>query len=254
MPQAGHPLSIAPGVTEHYDRHLGPMYAWMVGDFAAACHATAEYFDAVDLYPRSTRVAVDLGCGHGMQAIPLARRGYSVTAIDTCGHLLDTLRREAAGLPIKTVHADLRRFPDHLACKADAIVCMGDTLTHLASLDDVVALLVAVSTTLAPNGTFCTSFRDYSAQGAGRSRFIPVRSDDKRKLGCLLEYDPETVHTYDVLTTRRPGGWTMSVSSYDKLRLQPGWVIEAASACGLQLRHETRARGMFHFAFDRRAA
>jgi len=64
--------------------------------------------------------------------------------------------REAAGLPIKAVHADLRRFPSHLDAKADAIVCMGDTLTHLATLDDVVSLLVAVSATLALPGGILT--------------------------------------------------------------------------------------------------
>ncbi|REK06721.1 MAG: methyltransferase domain-containing protein [Planctomycetota bacterium] len=251
MPRAEHP---APGVAEHYDRHLGPVYSWMVGDFAAACQSTAEYFDAIDLRPFSTRVAVDLGCAHGLQAIPLARRGYAVTAIDTCRHLLDTLSTHADGLPIKAVHDDLRNFAGHVEGPVDAIVCMGDTLTHLATMDEVVALLVAVSARLAPGGTFCASFRDYSAALVGPSRFIPVRSDDERICTCFLEFDSQTVHVYDMLYDRKPGGWTMSVSSYDKLRLSPGWVIDAAGACGLELRHEAKSRGMLHFAFEHRAA
>ncbi len=56
----------------------------------------------------SSSVAVDLGCGHGLQSVALARRGYRVIAIDTCPLLLRQLEVRAASLPVQTIQVDIR--------------------------------------------------------------------------------------------------------------------------------------------------
>jgi len=126
---------------EHYDRHLGHFYAWMVGDFDVASSAATRYFESLRLSPRGNRVAVDLGSGHGVQTLPLARAGFEVVAIDTCRELLDELETRAGDLTVRPVRDDLLHFPRHLDGNAEVIICMGDTLTHLASVDEVTTLL-----------------------------------------------------------------------------------------------------------------
>ena len=71
-------------VREHYDEHLGPIYEWMAGPFESACLPSSRLFERLGLQPGSSGVAVDLGCGHGLQALPLAKRGYRVIAVDSC--------------------------------------------------------------------------------------------------------------------------------------------------------------------------
>jgi 2-polyprenyl-3-methyl-5-hydroxy-6-metoxy-1,4-benzoquinol methylase len=69
--------------TDHYVKHLGPVYCWMVGDLQTASVRAVSELDALGL-PREARgSAVDLGAGFGLYALPLARRGYNVTAIDS---------------------------------------------------------------------------------------------------------------------------------------------------------------------------
>ena len=56
----------------HYRTHLGPVYAWMLGDMDAAFARGAREIDDLPL-PVALGVAVDLGAGLGMHAVPLAR-------------------------------------------------------------------------------------------------------------------------------------------------------------------------------------
>jgi 2-polyprenyl-3-methyl-5-hydroxy-6-metoxy-1,4-benzoquinol methylase len=88
-----------------------------------------------------------------MHAIPLARRGFSVVAIDSYKPLLHELASRAGSLPIRTVNADLLDFRLH-AKTADVITCMGDTLTHLPSQASVATLFRGVAARLRPGGVF----------------------------------------------------------------------------------------------------
>lgn len=54
-----------------------------------------EVLELLDRLPRGARV-LDLGCGDGRNAIPLARAGHRVTAIDRSRPALAALRRAAA--------------------------------------------------------------------------------------------------------------------------------------------------------------
>src|SRR5690606_8412084 len=78
-------------------------------------------------------LAVDLGAGFGMHTLPLAKAGHEVIAVDTSDLLLEELATRAQGLRVRAVVGDLMSFPQHLPTgrRADLILCMGDTLTHL---------------------------------------------------------------------------------------------------------------------------
>jgi 2-polyprenyl-3-methyl-5-hydroxy-6-metoxy-1,4-benzoquinol methylase len=67
---------------DHYDKVLSDVYSWMAGGFDIAVQRNAEFFIEHSLSPGGSGIAVDLGSGCGFQSIPLARAGYSVTAID----------------------------------------------------------------------------------------------------------------------------------------------------------------------------
>lgn len=231
-------------VTEHYENHLAPVYLWMAGGFDAAVARGESELDAVCPQPSNGFTAVDLGAGFGMHAIPLARRGYSVTAVDSSPTLLNVLQEHTGTLPIRTVKDDLLAFQKHLDAEARLILCMGDTLTHLPDRSFVERLFSLVAESLHRDGTFITTFRDYTSPLAGEDRFIPVRSDDHRILTCFLEYFPDYVAVHDVLQERMGSAWQQRVSAYRKLRLSPAWVAEALQDRGFTVRIEPGLAGM----------
>ena len=236
---------------EHYSEHLAPIYSWRVGDFESACDSQAEFFDELGLRPSTSGIAVDLGCGHGLQSVPLAQRGFKVVAVDTSQILLDELSERSAGLRIRIIREDLLRFATHVTSPVDVILCMGDTLTHLPSVEEVKGLLDSAARWLGPHGSLILSFRDYaSSELKGVDRFIPVRSDESRIHTCFLESVADVVHVHDIIHTRSSDGWTMAVSSYPKLKLPPSTVVRRATVAGLVLVHQSNRRGMVHLAFQ----
>ncbi len=232
-------------VSEHYDRHLGPVYTWMIGDPDAAMKRNLEELRQLGVTPGVTGVALDLGAGPGLHAVPLARLGFSVLAFDNCGALVEELRLRSEGLSIQPIQADLQAFRGHHPGSADVVLCMGDTLTHLPSLPAVEALLSDIAAALSSPGIFVTTFRDYTSPPlAASDRFILVRADEHRILTCFLEYGDEVVTVSDLLHERMGEGWRLSVSSYPKLRIAPDWVGERLAALGLAVRIDRLERGM----------
>jgi SAM-dependent methyltransferase len=235
-------------VQQHYDHHLGPIYDWMIGDFAAAMERQREQFQRIGLATGNGRTAVDLGAGSGLQSLPLAESGYQVLALDACQTLLNTLasRAQSAGLTsLRTACDDLIHFRRHLSGQAEVIVCMGDTLAHLPSRTVVAGLLREVAEALAPGGLFVATLRDCTSHElVGTQRFIPVRSDSDRILTCFLEYFPDHIRVHDLVHQRSGGEWHLAVSVYRKLRLSGDWLLQELRSHGLVCTMETSESGM----------
>jgi SAM-dependent methyltransferase len=216
----------------------------MVGGVEHALQAGQSEIDDLRLDLPANALVVDLGAGFGMHAIPLARAGARVLAIDSSEKLLAELARHAAGLAVTAVCDDLLSFRTHLTGKASAILCMGDTLTHLPEHTHVDFLVQEVHEALSPGGQFVLTFRDYSQPLEGEARFVPVHSDERRILSCFLEYEDDTVVVHDILHERAGDAWETRVSSYRKLRLAPERVVASLETIGFETRALQGARGM----------
>lgn len=241
-------------VTDHYQRLLAPIYLWMAGGAENALALGASDLAALGVVPSPGGAALDLGAGFGMHAIPLARLGYSVTAVDSSSLLLSELDRLGPGLGIQRVEADLLDFESNVTTPQMLILCMGDTLTHLPSPADVNLLCSRIARALVPGGRLVTTFRDYSRPAAGDSRFIPVRSDTSRIHTCFLEGAGDRVLVHDIIHERMENGaWNMRVSHYPKLRLHPDAVVSALEKMGLDVTRGPGPRGMVQISAVRRA-
>jgi 2-polyprenyl-3-methyl-5-hydroxy-6-metoxy-1,4-benzoquinol methylase len=94
-----------------------------------------------------------------MHAIPMAQDGASVVAIDSSPLLLRTLDGLRGGAPVRGVCDDLLAFPDHLTEPPEAILCMGNTITHLPDAGAVASLVRNAAVMLSWGGAFVVSLR-----------------------------------------------------------------------------------------------
>ena len=84
---------------------------------------------------------MDLGAGSGSQSIPLAKLGFSVTAIDFSTKLLNELKQSAGNLNISVVEDNILNFQNYGKKNSELIVCMGDTITHFEHVNQVEELI-----------------------------------------------------------------------------------------------------------------
>lgn len=204
---------------EHYDKHLGKVYSWMQGDFDTRMGEQKDLFLRHSVKPEGTGLAFDLGAGHGLQSVALATLGFHVQAVDFNNDLLAELKHNSKNLPIETTAADVMDFLSDTTQQPELIVCMGDTLTHFASIGDVVRIINRASDLLPERGKFIVSYRDLSTERVGPDRFLQVKSDAGRIMSCFLEYFPDKVIVYDIILENAAGTWKQTVSSYPKLRI-----------------------------------
>jgi SAM-dependent methyltransferase len=238
-------------VAEHYDSLLADIYSWMFGGFDQGIANNAAFFERHDVRPRRSGVAIDLGAGCGFQAIPLARRGFRVTAIDLDRKLLAELDRQRGAARVKTVAGDLLCFDEFLDGPVELVICMTDTLLHLGTEADVAQLFAKVYAALEPGGRFIATFRDLSAPLEGLDRFIPVRSDDTTILCCFLEYETATVKVHDLVYRRTGSGWQLAKSFYRKLRLSADRTRQLLEAAGFGTLQSTVDNGLMTMVAQR---
>jgi SAM-dependent methyltransferase len=114
------------------------------GDIAALRHASV----------------LEIACGTGLVAIPVARRGLAVTGTDISPAMLEHARRKSveSGLDVDWVEADARSLK--LARQFDFVYLTGNAFQAFITRDDQDALLSAVAGHLAPGGCFAFETRN----------------------------------------------------------------------------------------------
>lgn len=225
-------------VKEHYDKHLGDFYSWMVGNFEIKQKEQQEYFSNRNIQPISTGMAIDLGAGHGIQSISLAKIGFTVKAIDFNRQLLNELEQNSIGLPIEIINADIKSVKNYTTNNPELIVCAGDTITHLNNIKEVEQLIKDCAGTLCNQGKLILSFRDYTQALLGNDRFIFVKSDESRILTCCLDYFDDKVLVTDLLNSKTKAGWKQSVSSYYKVRVTSAKIESFLNKHGFKIQHK----------------
>lgn len=120
---------------------------------------------------RRGTTALELGCGTGRLAIPMAQAGLRVTGLDVLPVMLQRTKARAteAGVDIEIVQGDMRTF-DLKGQRFDLIFIPNTTLPHLLDTADIVRCFTAVEKHLAPGGVFIFDVFNPSIEILNRKR------------------------------------------------------------------------------------
>jgi SAM-dependent methyltransferase len=126
-------------------------------NYSAECDFLEQIFVRYASTP--VRSILDLGCGTGGHALPLARRGYAVTGVDRSETMLAEARRKAQTLDLDFglrlldfLAGDIRTLD--LGRVFDAVIAMFAVISYQTSNEDLQAALRTARRHLQPGGLF----------------------------------------------------------------------------------------------------
>jgi SAM-dependent methyltransferase len=230
-------------VETHYKTVLSARYTWMLGGLDQCLRSARELLASLGLPDPRGGALLDLGCGPGYHARILAESGSRVVAVDNSPELLRELEEVCAGLPVSLVQAEIADVARYATQGPySAALCLGDTLTHLDSLDTVAGLFGEWCRLLVPGGMLVLEFREQPRDLHGQDAVLTTRAERDRIMQCVLHFEPDRVWITDIVHEWSEGRWEVRKSTYPKLRLRADWVAARAAEAGLSVkRQETRS-------------
>ncbi len=185
------------------------------GDAGAQAHYTdPAYYEKtyrsrredVEYYVKLARLSggpvLEYGAGNGRIAIPMARAGVDVVAVDLSGPMLADLRASLQREPVevrrrvRVVHGDMRKV--RLRRRFPLVIAAFNTILHLYTRKDVEQFLARVRAHLTPRGRFVFDFsvprgdelvRDPS-RSYGAPRIRHPSTGELVRYAERFEYDP----------------------------------------------------------------
>jgi len=127
-------------------------YDGLYQDYEAECDFLEQVFARYAQHP--VRAILDLGCGTGGHALPLAKRGYMVTGVDLSGHMLERARQKAAEVrpAVSFQQGDIRTLD--LSQTFDAVIAMFAVISYQTTNEDLAAAFRTARHHLKPGGLF----------------------------------------------------------------------------------------------------
>ncbi|MGW1714298.1 class I SAM-dependent DNA methyltransferase [Streptomyces sp. NPDC002156] len=185
---------------------------------------------------------LDVTCGIGTQALPLAAKGYRVTGSDLSERAVERARREAASrdLDARFVVSDVREVYERLSGTFDAVVSGANSLTHLLTDDDLMRALAQIRSCLRPRGVFLATIRDYDQLALDNSQGLAPEhfgtGDDRSIVVQAWDWaeDRRTLTTNHILLLkkRNQDGWDTTVRTTDYRALRRAEFDDALTAGG----------------------
>jgi SAM-dependent methyltransferase len=175
-----------------------------------------------DLARNQSGAVLELACGTGLLTVPIAQTGLDTVGLDRSRAMLSVARdrARAAGASVTFVEGDMRHFAFDRTF--ELIFVARNSLLHLHSTADLIAVMTAAGRHLGPRGVF--AFDVFNPNVAllarpGGQRFPTMEAKSSRH-GLLRVED---TMDYDAATQVNHGTWYISTPER-----QDAWIVPLA--------------------------
>ncbi len=155
---------------------LAPMFDVMT-DWDARLAAEGPFLLTM-LEAAGARSVLDAACGSGGHALWLAGEGYDVIGTDASPVMIALARRKAAeaGLDARFETTDLSGLPNLTGLTPrDAVLCLGNSLPHLLTQDELAEALRAMGSALRPGGLLVLQNLNYDLRWEKQPRWFAAQ-------------------------------------------------------------------------------
>jgi len=143
--------------------------------------------ESAGLPPKSI---LDVACGSGGYSVELAKSGYLVSAIDIDDEMVNKAKEKARreGLDINVLKSDMRDIRGSFREKFHLIFCIGNSIVHLGSLDEILDTLKQMRSQLEAGGSLVLQTINYDRVIKFNVNELPTIKNDDVGLEFIRKY------------------------------------------------------------------
>lgn len=178
---------------------LAADYEWLFDDDAvgtspepgATSPGAGDLLDAAMAGLAPGAPVLDCACGVGIDALALARRGFTVTATDGSSSMIARAKERlaASASKVSVLQSRWQDLPANLADRFDLAICLGNSIVHAGSVPAMVESLKGIRGVLKPEGKVIVASRNWELMYRSWPRIVLApRVKERRGTRCTSLY------------------------------------------------------------------
>jgi len=187
---------------------------------------------------------LDTACGTGMHAIRLAQEGFTTAGTDISPEMIKHAQVNARKALVNAVFktAGFGEISDNLYKSPlfpfDALLCLGNSLPHLATPGAVRTTLMDLAACLRPGGMLLLQNRNFDLVMAEKQRWLGTQTYIEGEKEWLFlrfyDFEPDGLITFNIITLQRHGleAWQERISSVKLLPLKKDLLVNLLQESG----------------------
>ena len=153
------------------------------------------------------KIVLDAGSGTGFHSLLLAQLGLHVTATDISEQMLRQAKRNAEHMSVQidTIQTSFQVMNESVHNKFDAVFCLGNTLPHVLTEEELIQSFKSFRETLNSGGRVFLQLLNYDRILNFRERILNVKEVNDKIFVRFYDYEGESI-VFNILTIQKSGG------------------------------------------------
>ncbi|NJD04849.1 MAG: class I SAM-dependent methyltransferase [Ruminiclostridium sp.] len=184
---------------------------------------------------------LDIACGSGGYSAALAKAGYSVTAIDLDEKMVEMtfVKKHKDSVDIVAMVCNLLDISRRVGSSAfDLAFCIGNSIAHLGSKEDISDALGQMHSCLQPGGILITQIINFDRVFRHNISSLPTIVNEEAGLNFIRKYSYDEkkglIKFNTLLTVDRPGGREEYENTIELLPLLSADMMELMKKAGFK--------------------
>lgn len=138
---------------------------------------------------------LDAACGTGLHCIALSRLGIETMGADISEEMLAIAKKNArsASVDFPLVHTSLQELGQYVSGSFDAVFCLGNSLPHLLTPEDLLDALQSFSAVLNPGGMIILQLLNYQKILEEKNRIVAINRSGNKEFIRFYDFLQKTV-------------------------------------------------------------
>lgn len=145
--------------------------------------------------------ALDVACGTGMHAVVMSQMDIHAVGADLSPAMLEKAKELAheKDVQIQWINTPMQDLPAHLDEKFDLILCLGNSIPHLLTPDDLSTTISGCAQLLNPKGALLIQLLNYHKILKAKERIVAITRSGDTEYIRFYDFLPELIQ-FNLLT------------------------------------------------------